>query len=364
MKIKRFFAENSEKALAQVTETLGPDAIIISHKTLNEGVEVLATQAEPDQIMASKKADQTAMLDLSQEIDHMRGLMGQESRSVLVTHNPDTVQGAVIEQLSQLGIHQDLAARLTMAAGQVERVTPQTITRATLAELAHQIPVSPDEILMQQGLVALIGPAGAGKTTTLIKLAQRYHHTIGGQGIAVINLDQQRSGTEAQLEAALKPMGIPILNAANESALEQCLYSLAGKGLVLIDTPGLTQAQLRKPETLFTLAEHHLIHHYLVLPSNLQTAVLERVAGSLSCHNISGCIITKVDETTALGGVLSVAIQQQLAICYWSDGQQTDSHLYPAEQKHLVEKTLSLGADTSFLSNESLTTGPLDNARL
>lgn len=349
MRIKRFFADNSEKALTQVTNTLGEDAVIISHKALNEGVEVLATLPEKRQAVTFANPAVTSMLDLSQEIDRMRGLMEQGNRSELVEHKFDEIQTMVTSQLTQLGISQDVAKNLTTRPDDVDRVTPQTVTRAALAELARQLPVSSDEILMQQGIIALLGPAGAGKTTTLIKLAQRYVRTVGDQSIAIINLDQRRSGANARLGATLLPLGIPVLNASDESEFEQCLQAVADKALVLIDTAGLTQAQLRKPQTLMTLAEHHLIHNYLVLPSNLQPAVLERIAGSLSCEDIRGCIVTKVDETTALGTVLSVAIQQQLAICYWSDGQQTDSHLYPAEQKHLVEKALSLASDALFM---------------
>ena len=114
----------------------------------------------------------------------------------------------------------------------------------------------------------------------------------------------------------------------------------------MIDTAGMSQRDMRLNEQLGMLKETgHDIQVYLTLAANNQRGVLTDVARAFKPIPLSGLILTKVDETTSLGGGLSIAVEHKIPIAYISDGQQVPEDLHPARAHALVSRAVSIMQD-------------------
>ena len=134
-----------------------------------------------------------------------------------------------------------LSAELSKAL--LERVNtvtePRQAWRMVLAHLAHAIKTPKQEPMEEGGVIALVGPAGMGKTTTLAKLAARYVLKYGAQHIALVSLDSYRIGAQEQLKTLGRILNVPVTLVDPGQSLTQALAPLARKRVVLIDTAGL-----------------------------------------------------------------------------------------------------------------------------
>jgi flagellar biosynthesis protein FlhF len=409
MKIKRYFASDTRKALRQVRDDLGPDAIIISNRSVDDGVEILAAE-DFDEELASKgefdtrdaeevtatppatstptdtdaessnaspaseevltsdailkalkkkpataksknrpaapKADKESDLiaTMRNELAHLRGMMENQFNLVSMGQwsQNSPIRSELVQHLTRVGLTPALAAKLVGTLANVEKLTPQLATRNALALLTREIPINNQSILEQRGAVALIGPAGAGKTTTIAKLTSQFTRLHGNRNIILVSADNHRIGAHEQLLAYSELFDVPLLRARDYQEIRQIIHAVGNQSLVLVDTGSLTQQDLRSPQNMPTMQKDLDIRNYLVLPATNQTPMLERIVSSFSHCSISGAIITKVDEAPNLGGALTAIINGKMPVSYWSDGMNVDSHLYQATAKHLVAKAVTM----------------------
>ena len=414
MKIKRYFAADTRKALRMVRDDLGPDAIIISNRAVDDGVEILAaedfeeelaskgvvdtrsaveiTDAAPaatreekaapketaapapaekekkaapsDAVMTSdailkalkkKPAAKTAgknvdageselIANMRDELARLRGMMENQfsvlSQGQWSQHSP--IRNNLVQQLTRIGLSSTLATRLVGSLPNAEQMTPEVATREVLALLTRQIRISKQSILAHRGAVAMIGPAGAGKTTTIAKITSQFVRKHGNKNIILLSADNHRIGAHEQLLAYGELFDVPVLKAHEPQEIRQIIQAVGGSSLVLIDTGSLTRKDLQAPQNMPTLQADLGIQNYLVLPATNQTPVLEKLVESFRGQPVAGAIITKVDEALNLGGALTAVINGELPVACWSDGLDVNSHLYQATAKHLVAKAVTM----------------------
>ncbi|MGL4844248.1 MAG: flagellar biosynthesis protein FlhF [Aeromonas veronii] len=443
MKIKRFFAKDMRTALAEVKETLGPDAVIMSNKKVTGGVEIVAavdyqsqvpgpkdapvrrqlndesvnissaarqmirpeptpakeqnehyadtlaallarqqklkpgnggpmgntqsaglaaanaaprTLAEQGQwgaapepakpkarVASGQRAPQPAQRD--QEIEGMRkemasirkllehqisGLMWQE------VERREPMRALLIKELKKLGFDDAFADQL---AGLIPEDMSIHQAMAQLAEvLTAQLKISEDEIMRQGGAVALLGPTGVGKTTTIAKLAARFAMKYGAEQVALITTDNYRIGAHEQLQTYGRIMGCPVRQVRDAEELANALYQFRHRRLVLIDTAGVGQRDIRLTEQLDTLVKNAKvrIRSYLVMSATSQRRVMQEAVDHFRRIPLSGCILTKLDESLNLGEVINVCIQNSLPISYITDGQRVPEDIQVANAAQLV----------------------------
>lgn len=320
MKIVRFFGLDSESALQQARDYLGEEAVIFSHREINEGVEVLATRATGSQSQATpRKHSNPAPTESPQPA--LR----------LYTH------------LMSLGLGEELSNELAYQSKSINFSTPQTAIRDANAELATRLPTLQQPIVAAGKTIAILGTDLAGKTSTLIKLARQ---TIENQSISALNYMTPEKLSNAESMNLMQQLAHP--NASISTEIEA--FDLARKRfdakaptLTLIDNASLSQQDLRHPEKLLTASMRSGIDNYLLLPANVSDSALEKLVSSITASmKIKGCIISMVDKANSLGPVLAIAIKHQLPIALWSDGENLDSHLYQAHPRHLVEKAIAV----------------------
>ena len=291
---------------------------------------------------------------LKQELKALRSMM--EAQMSLMSWEQQKKQNPVaiglIKRFSELGLTVDIAKQVI---DKVKNNTDvQQASKEAINQLIKAIPVATDDILKRQGIVALVGPTGVGKTTTIAKLAARYVMAHGQDQIALVTLDNYRIGAQEQLFNYARILRIPVHNAKDSNELHKILQNLYDKKLILIDTAGMSQKDMRICEQFNTLKQGaEGVRSYMVLAANAQTSSLDEIVRAFKQTDISGCIFTKLDETASLGGAISMLIRHQLPLAYISDGQAVPEDLQSAYGRDLVSRALDLLKDKPEQVNEN-----------
>ncbi|CAK0751712.1 flagellar biosynthesis protein FlhF [Gammaproteobacteria bacterium] len=283
------------------------------------------------------------MVDMRRELKELRGLLEHQLSGLAwsETTRRTPVQARLLRALTELGLTMSLSREL---AGAVSTTGEFDIAwRHAMGVLAERLTIEEDAILEQGGVVALVGSTGVGKTTTVAKLAAHYALRHGRERVALVTTDGYRIGSQEQLRTFARILGVPMRTVADAGELSEALEGLADCGLVLIDTAGMSQRDLRLSEQFATLrGAGREIRSYLVLSAITQRAGLEEVVRAFSEMNVAGCILTKLDEAASLGEVLSVVVRHQLPITYLGVGQRVPEDLLPARAHNLVSRAVAL----------------------
>ncbi|MCQ4306598.1 flagellar biosynthesis protein FlhF [Pseudomonas stutzeri] len=402
MQVKRFFAADMRIAMKMIRDELGADAVITGNRRVAGGVELTAmldypmepaapkkpnaaleaelrkTQAriasahaelsapsrsaagqdrqlldekpavvaQPKPVVAAAAADSRAMEAMQSELQGLRELIEMQLGSIAWGHeqNRRPQQANLWRRLQRIGLPADLSRALLEKVANVSE--PRQAWRMLLAHLAQAVKVTKVEPLEEGGIIALVGPAGAGKTTTLAKLAARYVLKHGAQSIALASMDNFRIGAQEQLKTLGRILDVPVIQIDPSQPLSKSLEPLARKRLILIDTAGLPANDPMMRAQLDTLADRGIkSKNYLVLPATSQSQVLKATWHHYRRCGLAGCILTKLDEAGSLGDVLGLTISQHLPIAYLTDGPRIPDDLQLPRSHQLVSRAVSLQSE-------------------
>ncbi|MEH0688795.1 flagellar biosynthesis protein FlhF [Vibrio cholerae] len=277
------------------------------------------------------------MSSIRRLLEHqVSGLMWQE------VERREPLRAMLIKRLERMGVSSDLADQL--ACYIPEDTPPTKAWKALLGLVSDQIPISKQDILKRGGVVALLGPTGVGKTTTVAKLAARAAMEFGADNVALVTTDTYRIGAHEQLAIYGRIMGCPVKVAKDSNELADVIYQLRNRRLILVDTAGMGQRDVRLSEQLDTLMHEigEVIHSYLVLPATAQRKVLQETIDHFKRIPLSGCILTKLDESLSLGEFVSVVVQNALPVAYIANGQRVPEDIVIAQPKYMVAKANEL----------------------
>lgn len=205
-----------------------------------------------------------------------------------------------------------------------------------LGLLSRKLPIAPVDPLEAGGVIALVGPTGAGKTTTIAKLASRFAEKHAARDVALVTTDTGRIGAREQLYGFGRQLGIAVHEASSGSDLNQLLERLKDYKLVLIDTAGLGPRDRALAAQLQWLRAAEQIRTLLVLPANTSFGDMDEVVRRFSAANPQGVVLSKLDETGRFGTALSVAVDHRLPITWVTDGQDVPEDLHRASAANLV----------------------------
>jgi len=188
--------------------------------------------------------------------------------------------------------------------------------------------------------VALVGPTGVGKTTTIAKLAIDYRQKKNCQ-VGLITLDLSRMGAVEQLQTFADVIGIPMLCAATRRQMKDAIARMADFDLVLIDTAGQSRAgemTLQEMHVLFDAAQVDEI--MLVLASTARSRILTKTVNSFAPLGTTSLILTKLDEALGLGNLYPLLQSTTLPVSYLTNGQKVPDDFEPAERARLAKYIL------------------------
>ena len=282
--------------------------------------------------------------EVKSELKNLRDLM-ESQLSVLQWDRfsqKHPVRTVLLNLMSEMGLGADVCETVLSHLDQMNE-DPHKVWQQALGILARCIPINRRDLLAEGGRIALVGSTGVGKTTTIAKLAARFAHTHGKRSVAMISTDQFRIGAQEQLQHFARLLEVPMLTAGNSEELCDRLDMLADKKLVLIDTAGMSQRDLRLSEQFHRLqAGAPQIKPYLVLSANTQLAALNQTILNFNKVKLAGAFVTKLDEAASLGGIITASIRHQLVLAYCGTGQKVPEDLEPAKSHRLISRAVSL----------------------
>jgi flagellar biosynthesis protein FlhF len=400
MKIKRYTAESMRAALALVRAEQGPDAVILSSRRSEGGIEVIAAvdydeglfaaatrqrtadvfppEAPPaaivpapaaipvlaarpvlatNPLLATSSARAPAILRtpaaartapapvappdfgygaMQRELRDLRQLL--ETGLAGMTWNDqrlrEPLKARVLEELSAMDIAPDVAMALAALAPRCTSL--DNPSHIPLALLVRHLPVVNDLSSVCAGVVVVVGPTGAGKTTTIAKLAARWCMQHGSQDLALVSTDAYRIGARDQLMTFARILDAPMHAANSGKDLATALERLKSKKLILIDTAGMGPRDARLAEQLaalqFGAARARVL---LALPAQGEGHALEEIVKAFAPLKPAACILTKVDEAASLGAVISTSLRHRLKIAYVCNGQRVPDDLHAAHEKRI-----------------------------
>ncbi len=358
MKIKKFKAGSFREALCLIKKEMGDDAVILGteeRRGLTPSVEVTAAidydiDAGPEERAAvpllpqerSERQDEAGvasapagpqapdMKGLREELEDIRNMVNDMRLSSMKRSFPDAKKKAYLH-LRKCAIRPDLAVGLSAAAPGLGEIT---------GALAREIKTR-DENEMRKA-VAVVGPTGVGKTTTIAKLAAR--SVKRGKKAALINLDTYRVGASEQLRIYSRIIGVPLDTVSSRAELKRSLSKYASRDAIFIDTPGRNPKDRGSLEELRSLDDLGFpLETHLLLSANSDDEYL-----LMACRNYDACRIdclgfTKVDEAVRFGSIYNLATKYRKPVVYITTGQKVPQDIRFSTSSGLAAMILGEG---------------------
>lgn len=381
MKRRRFFAPDMRRALNLVKASLGPQAIIFSHRKVEDGIEVEAGVALED-----KKADPArslmsvhhtvsnvsvslpsytqslevtpanvhvnliqgtksrtfelprhdksgmALKDMQHEITLLRGLMEEQLSEMITGQRSTSAPNMVLlhKKLHELGFTN---AATDMICATLEKT--DTFDASWQACQHHLSTLLPVKALPLTQCIAVMGSAGSGKTSSIVKLALQFlkEHPVNQLGL--INLDKHSLASQSKLAQVAQLIKAPLLHLNDVNELETAIKQFKNKRCILIDTPA--QAYLKKP---LKLPEH--VTKLMVLSATHQVDMLSHQLNQFTPNTFQGAVLTKLDEAIALGPVLSILMTHALPATWVNPSIHMNDTLIQPDGGYLVRQTIAV----------------------
>lgn len=256
-------------------------------------------------------------------------------------------QAEVLQRLQDYGIEAETAQ--TIAHFITGQLTPaqiadeeqlRTFLHATIADLVQTHgPLFPQQE-GEQRRVALIGPTGVGKTTTIAKLAAAYL-LAGGKKVVLITIDTYRIAAVEQLKVYGEIMNLPVEVVVRPEHLEQVLERHQNKDLILIDTAGRSPRDTVSLDDLEAfLAVDPQIETHLVLSATTRDRDLYEIYKRFSVLEPRSLLLTKLDECDSAGVLLNIHVRHNCPLSYVANGQKVPEDIVLLTPEHVGDLVL------------------------
>lgn len=190
------------------------------------------------------------------------------------------------------------------------------------------------------GVIALCGPTGAGKTTTLAKMAARYVKNYGAEDLAIVSADYFQMGAQTSLASVARILGVQYIAMQDGERLAEVLRSLKHKHLVLIDTSGSRDALKQWQTEVVATGLEHRLSTVMVVPATAHEASMKQFIARFPGRTIAGAVITKLDEAPCFGSLFDSLLRYRWPIWYCSAGQNIPRDLERCEPTALVKRLM------------------------
>ncbi len=408
-KEQRFVAKDMSRAIRKLNETLGPEAILLSSRKVEEGVEIVALPAGEQPLASSlhrqisgRRLEQRRQTDnmtigtdsnasavdaeaedlispaarlaasigemtnpyeqpdgfeeLQHELQQVKKMLEEkvrrQGRHDTIFSRP--IQYGLLNRLLDLGINLDIAGPLTEGIdfeGQLATAAEGENKLAhawslCLDRLHAKMPITSKDAVANGGMFAFVGPSGAGKTSALMKLATRWLLEHSVDDIAIISVSSETASIH-RLAAMTK---IPVYLVDKKNSLADRLAQCSMRRLVLIDTSGLSQDAPQHEKDLQYLASLDQLKSFIVLPATGDHRWCKKAIADYASSNTVGCILSNIDQVDAIGELLCVLMSHQLCVHYLSEGELLPHYIYSPTASELM---LKLGEDYSSCQSSS-----------
>jgi len=363
MHIRTFRAANLQEALEQIRQQMGTEAAVLHTRQVRDGwmgwlgrtyVEVTAGLRDCDSVIPMNHNRQGIDSRAMPEVEPR--LLMKDVRSLTDSGLPLQLQAYQMELLAA-GVDEDTVDRwlnttVSFAASMGEVVsgpmaagTPwlEHLQRTVLRELRIGSPIltHPGE----RRVVALVGPTGVGKTTTVAKLAAGFR-IEAKRRVGLLTIDTFRIAAVQQLKAYAEIMDLPMQVVEKPDEMQPALNLLGDVDLVLIDTAGRSpKSDARIDQLVELLRSAQPDETHLVLNSTSSAAATRLAIEGFAPVRPTAAILTKLDEAPSTVGVLSTLANSEqfsgMPLSYVTNGQQVPDDIAAAEAEMLMPRLLT-----------------------
>jgi len=351
MKVRRYYARNLHEGMQLIKKELGNDAIIIESRSVRQKglrgffkpriMEIVAAVDNQNR-NAGKRWDAASGNGigegLAEEVGELKSMMQR-----FMNNNGNMSSEQETESLEHWRKHlesHDVTPQLIQniieyircnLSGEV-KLTDQALSMIIEKKLDQYMKYAAEKTSRVQ---VLLGPTGVGKTTTLAKLAARYsfYHQ---EKVGLITVDHFRIGAVEQLRTYSEIVDVPLEVVMSPSDLPGALKRLENCERILVDTAGRgTGNQMQIKELSGYLRELKEAEKFLVISATTRWQDVEHVAQSFSELEYNRLIITKVDETFALGAPLNAVYFAKAPLVYVTNGQNVPEDIKTANEMEI-----------------------------
>ncbi len=378
MQIKKFKADSMREALKMVKNEFGPEAVILSAKNI-----------ENDKKMFNLKKSQRVVITAAMDIQSLKKETNNSQNLISKSYGPNVFKSGS-RGLKKKYKFIDTLRNGAMSYGK-ERKSPETVNRLSnrgakelfksyhqmldqdvdenialdlvrevnkytfperylytrgikqcMIQVLEDIGVSASRVKLKKGnrkIVAVIGPTGVGKTSTIAKLAAAAMTRVKKQRVALITIDEDRIGAIEQLKLYSKILGIPVRSASTKKEVKKSIERFSNFSLIFIDTPGMAKKNRHQiGEIQGTLDSKIDIEYHLALSAATNDKTLKDILEKYKKVNISRLLFTKLDECITFGSILNQLYRTKIPVSYFTDGTNIPEDIEAAT----IEKLTSL----------------------
>lgn len=358
-----------QEALAMVRQDMGPRACVLQTREVRGGwmqwiggsrlIEVVASNSVsvPSRLPARSRVSEPVAsppaqsgVDLANQISQLQSQVQDLCRRTTLSAAPGLPDALfqLFTGLIEADVHEDLARNLVDRVRQdaaPEELADASLLKERLARLIEEsIPIAgPIQITAgRRRMVALVGPTGVGKTTTIAKLAANYR-LREKRRVGLITVDTYRIAAVEQLRTYADIIDLPMEIVATPDEMHQAVARMANLDLILMDTAGRSpRDEVKIQELKSMLAEAMPDEVHLVLSSVASAGTLSKMAEQFATVGTTALLLTKLDEASSLGNLLPLLRSSRLPLSYLTHGQNVPDDIAPAESARLARIVLGI----------------------
>lgn len=370
MKIKKFVGANMNDCLVQVKKELGDDAVILDSRKVPRGgpfsfimddqVEVTASTADRtlaprkpgrdwEQVAKTAEPENAAGMSpeefemLSDEIKGLKETVLQMADHMKFKQLPslptelERLHRDLLDNGVEPAIANTLTQEMTLKLSGEEFEDRRLLLRGLRERVSRIVKGAPIVLTgSKPKVIALVGPTGVGKTTTLAKMAT-HPEIYGRKRVALISADTYRIAAVEQLKTFASIAGIPMEAVYRPPDIRRAIERFRDRDVILIDTAGRSQNNQSELKDLVAFVEY-------AKPDEVQLvlSVSTRLDDQLDIINKfrpagpSRLLFTKLDETTNYGMILNVCYHERKPVSLLTCGQNVPDDIITLNQMHLV----------------------------
>ncbi len=385
MHVKKYRAKTMQEALALVRRDLGPKASVLHTREVRGGwlrwiggarqIEVVASASVtvPSRLPPRPRSVETSVRhpirtavatpncvrpsfessapgDLHDQLSRLQSKVDDLCRRTAPSARPDLSASlfGLFTDLIEADVSEELARELIESVRQASAADslndPVQLKTRLVQLIENEIPIAgPIQITPgRRHLVALVGPTGVGKTTTIAKLAANYR-LREKRRVGLITVDTYRIAAVEQLRTYADIIDLPMEIVATPREMHEAVARMANLDLILMDTAGRSpRDEVKIQELKSMLAEAAPDEVHLVLSSVASAGSLTKTAAQFATVGTTALVLTKLDEASSLGNLLPLVRSSRLPLSYVTHGQNVPDDIAPADRGRLARVVLGM----------------------
>ncbi len=328
MKIKRFKAKDMHEGMLMIKRELGNEAIILSSRKVKD-------------VDGSSVMEITAAVEKKETKPEPKGLFAKEKYlSPTIPNEKSSQVKNLSNKLNKHGLTGDIQHKIDTA---VEAFTGSGFSDFDALDmvLGKMVPFTTSVKALERGKIhVFVGPTGAGKTTTIAKLAvqkKMERYTVG-----MLSFDNQRVAGFEQLNIFADALKENCFLLQDPKDFMAASVSLGPKDFIFVDTTGFNPFKPKQLTYLKSLIEQlgENVDVHLVLPCTMNAEEMSYIPATVECLHPKTVIFTKIDETARLGGLANVAAMSGLQVCFATNGTNVPQNIIELDSAILAKELM------------------------